>query len=131
MERALDDAVAEFTALLLVAAVALIGASLLGLGGSLPLAGVLAVASVGLFLARHALADLAADYYLLVRVLEDCWIGTTAATLTVVVSLGTTPGELQTLGGLIGLVGMLNYFLRPLYRLTYRLGRRLTDGANP
>lgn len=131
MERALNAAVTEFSALLLVAAFALIGAGLLGLGGSLPLVGAFALASAGLLAVREPLADLAADYSLVARTLEDGWIGTTAATLTVLVALGASPGELQTLGGLIGLVGMLNYFLRPVYRLTYRLGRRLSNGVNP
>lgn len=131
MERALNAAVAEFSILLLVAAFALIGASLVGLGGSLPLAIAFALATVVLFVVREPLAALAADYYLVARTLEDCWIGTAAATLTVLVALSASPGELQTLGGLIGLVGMLNYFLRPLYRLTFRLGRRLSNGANP
>lgn len=130
MERALDAAVAEFTVLLLVAAFALIGASLLGLGGSLPLAIAMALATVGLFAVRHPLATLAEDYYLLARTLEDGWIGTTAATLTVLVALGATPGELQSLGGLIGLVGMLNYFLRPVYRILFRVGRRVRGGTN-
>ena len=128
MERALDDAVAEFSALLLVAAFCCIGASLVGLGGSLPLAGLFALLSAGLFLASDELGAIAADYYLLARTLEDCWIATTAATVTVVLAIGASPGELQTLGGLIGLAGMVNYFLRPLYRLTYRLGRRLSSG---
>lgn len=130
MERALNAAVAEFSVLLLVAAFALIGASLLGLGGSLALAGVFALTTAGLFAVREPLADLATDFYLVARTLEDAWIGTAAATLTVLVALSASPGELQTLGGLIGLVGMLNYFLRPIYRLTYRLGRRLSNGVN-
>ena len=130
MERALDDAAAEFSALLLAAAFALIGASLLGLGGSLLLAAVFALASVALFVLREPLADLASTSYLLARTVEDLWIGTAAATMTVLVALGTTPGELQTLGGLVGLAGMLNYFLRPLYGLLYRIGNRLSNAAN-
>lgn len=130
MERAIDDATAEFSILLLAASFALIGASLLDIGASLPLAAVLALASVGLFLTRERLGATVADYYLLARSVEDLWIGTTAATVTVLVSLGATPGELQTLGGLIGLAGMLNYLVRPVYRLVYRTGRRLSDATN-
>jgi len=129
MDRAIDDAVAEFSALLLAASLALIGASLLNLGGSLVLMAVFAIIAVGLFVTRAALGDLFAEYYLLARTLEDLWIGAVAATVTVLLALGATPGELQTLGGLVGLAGMLNYLLRPVYRLLYRLARRLSDAS--
>lgn len=129
MERAIDDAVAELSALLLAASFALIGASLLGVGGTIGLAAVFAITTVALFLVREHLGDLAASYPLLARTLSDLWIGTTAATVTVLVALGATPGELQTLGGLIGLAGMLNYFVRPLYRLLYRAGRWVAEAT--
>lgn len=129
MERAIDDAVAEFSALLLAASFVLIGASLLGLGATLALAAVLILLTVGLFVTRKYLAEFVDEYYLIARTVEDCWIGTTAAALTVLVALGATPGELQTLGGLIGLAGMLNYFVRPLYRLLYRAGRWISEAS--
>ena len=47
------------------------------------------------------------------------------AAVAVVLFPEATAGEVQALGGLIGLAGMGNYFLRPVYRLVYGVGRRL------
>jgi hypothetical protein len=38
---------------------------------------------------------------------------------------GASPEELQALGGIAGFVGMINYFLRPVYFLVYSLLKRL------
>lgn len=55
----------------------------------------------------------------------DLWVGPGAAAVIVLVALDATPGEVQALGGLVGLLGMANYFLRPIYRALYGLARRL------
>jgi hypothetical protein len=39
------------------------------------------------------------------------------------VGFGASPGEVQALGGLLGLVAMANYFFRPVYYAVYATGR--------
>jgi len=110
------------TVVLLAASVVLLVPGSVGLGASLPLVvafGLLA----GLFgalreplsrlptVARH---DTGAYGELL-------WLGPAVAAGVCLVFLGATAAELQALGGLVGLVGMVNYFLRPLYRAGYAL----------
>jgi hypothetical protein len=46
-----------------------------------------------------------------------------------VVEPSATPAEVQALGGLLGLVGMANYFLRPLYLFAYDLLETLRGGT--
>ena len=43
------------------------------------------------------------------------------AALPVVLEPTASAEELQALGGIVGLVGMVNYFLRPVYLLLYSL----------
>jgi hypothetical protein len=108
----------QLTAVFLVASVALIGPALAGVGASLPLALLLAVAVTLLYVGR---ADIAAVGWVgwipLGPTLRVAWLGAILALVLVVVSLGATTGELQAYGGLCGLAGMVNYFLRPLYGL--------------
>lgn len=114
------------TVVLLVASVALLGAGIAGVGSSL----LLAVAFVGvagiLFAVRDAFGEapvaLGHDfgYYG-----ETLWVGPLVATVVVLIALDATPAELQSLGGLVGLGGMFNYFLRPVYRLGYSVLRRV------
>jgi hypothetical protein len=59
----------------------------------------------------------------------DLWIGAVVAAVVTAVFLGATPGEVQALGGLVGLAGMMNYFLRPVYHITYAAGRRIVGVA--
>jgi hypothetical protein len=44
------------------------------------------------------------------------WLGPVVAIVVCLLAFGATPSELQSLGGLVGLAGMVNYFLRPVYR---------------
>lgn len=59
--------------------------------------------------------------------LADLWLGPTLAAVVVLFFLDASAGEVQALGGLVGLAGMANYFLRPVYHLCYGLGRRLAS----
>jgi hypothetical protein len=105
------------TFVLLVASLGLLGAGLAGTAASLTLAaGLLGIGGV-LFTARGRLdagpefagRDPGAYGRLL-------WAGPVVAAAVCLAFLGATPAELQSLGGLVGLVGMANYFLRPVYR---------------
>lgn len=112
------DRLLQATAVLLFASATLIAPALAGLGTSLPLAVGLAVLAVVLFAVRERLAELGpvarvpVGGYLVVA-----WVAPLVGAAAVVLLPGATPGELQALGGLLGLLGMANYFLRPVYAL--------------
>ena len=60
--------------------------------------------------------------------LVDLWLGPALGAVLVLFFLDATPGEVQALGGLLGLVAMANYFLRPVYHLLYGLATRIARG---
>jgi len=114
------------TFVLVLASLCLLLAGFAGLSGSLVLVGAALVATGGLFALRTVLDTgptvLGHDLGAYGRVL---WAGPAVAAVVCLFFLGATPAELQTLGGLVGLAGMANYFLRPLYGFGYKLGRRV------
>ena len=126
----------QLTAVLLVASLALIAPGLLGLGASVLLGAMLLAAAIGLFAWRRPLASVGPVGWVAIGpMLGVAWLGPALAGLLVLVASGATPGELQAYGGLLGLLGMLNYFLRPVYGLLYGAGRyvsrALGDGRQP
>jgi len=115
------------TFVLLTGSLTLILPGLLGVGASGPLLGVVLAAGAVLAALRPRLATLPTvlkhDIGVYAR---ELWLGPVVAVAVVAVAdTGASAGELQTLGGLLGLVGMLNYFLRPIYFLLYDLLRRV------
>lgn len=132
MHRTLDRVTLEATVHLLVAGFALIGAGVAGLDGSAILVGVLLAAAVVLFAARGFIPPLETLFgHDVQRTLEDVWIAPALAATTTAIALGATPGELQSLGGILGLVAMLNYFLRPLYYGIYSVVASERDTTRP
>jgi hypothetical protein len=122
---AIRDGTLQATIVLLVAGLLLVGVSLLGVGASLLLVAGLAVLGAGLFLARpddFAGRVLGIDVDIILRWL---WLAPPVAAVTLLIRLSATPGEVQAIGGLLGLAGMANYFLRPLYLLGYDIARKL------
>lgn len=114
----------QLTAVLLVASVVLIVPGLAGLGASLPLALLLLAAAIALLLARESLASVGRIGWIPFGALgRVAWIGPAVAGVLLLVAGGASPGELQAYGGLCGLFGMLNYFLRPVYGIVYAAGR--------
>lgn len=114
----------QLTAALIVASVALIGPGLAGLGASLPLALIILAVAAILVAARDELAEIGyVGWIPLGATLRVAWAGSLLAGVVVLVAGGASPGELQAYGGLCGLVGMVNYFLRPVYGLLYAAGR--------
>lgn len=116
----------QVTVVCLVAAGILLGLGVVGATASLLLAAALLVIAAGLYLARPSpsvgsVAGIDVD-----GVLSTLWVAPALAALPVLLELGATPEELQALGGLVGLAGMANYFLRPLYLLVYAVGRKLS-----
>ncbi|MDG5777831.1 hypothetical protein VB773_05785 [Haloarculaceae archaeon H-GB2-1] len=110
----LDRVLVNVTVTVLVAGLLLAGIGALGLSGSLLVVLALAALSGGSFvLARRldgSLPWLAGDEHLL-------WAVPTLATVVVLVWFEATSGELKTLGGVMGLLAMANYFLRPVYHV--------------
>ena len=118
------------TVALVVAGVALVAAGAAGLAGSVVLvAGLLAAAGL-LFAGRDPLARAPVVWGIDAGpLLAVAWVGPVVAALVVLLSLDATAAEIQTLGGIVGLVGMANYFLRPLYRLAYSLLVRVSEAV--
>jgi len=114
------------TVVLLVASVLLIGPGLAGLGASAVLGVLLAGVGAALFVLRDRLVALVAPVDArLARYAGDLWLAALLGALVVVAMHGASPAELQALGGLAGLVGMANYFLRPVYFVGSSVLRRL------
>ena len=109
------------TFVLLAASVALIVPSLAGIGASGPSLAVLLAAGAVLSAVRPALADLPTVMgYEAGRYVKDIWLGPVIGVAMVfVIAPNASPGELQSLGGLAGLLGVVNYFVRPLYLFIY------------
>lgn len=126
MQRALDQLTIEISVLLLVASGLLIGASLVGVGGQRWFVAVLAVLAAALLAARDRLPSPGEVSGLdLERYLRHLWVSPALGAVAVVIVLGATPEEIQSVGGVLGLLGMLNYFLRPVYNLVYSLAHRV------
>jgi hypothetical protein len=121
----------EFTFVMLAASVVLIVPSLLGLGGSGEVLGVLLAVGALLAAVRPAIADLPlVAGHDVGRYTKELWLGPVVAVVMVpLLAPGATAGELQSIGGLAGLVGMLNYFLRPIYFSVYGLVRRFAPNS--
>lgn len=112
---------------MLAASITLIVPGLLGLSGSGEVLGVLLAVGALLAGVRPAIADLppVAGHDIGVYT-KELWLGPVVGVAMVpVLAPGATAGELQAIGGLAGFVGMLNYFLRPLYFSVYGLIRRV------
>ena len=127
MALPLENGVVRLTAVLVTGAFCLIGAGATGLDGSLPLFLVLVALAAALYLAGPPLADTPLARLDRPGALEDLWAGPAVAAAVVLPFLGASPGEVRALGGLLGLVGMVNYFLRPVYHLVYGLVARVAD----
>jgi hypothetical protein len=119
-------AIRRVTAVLLVTSVVLILPSLAEIGASIPFTLGLALATLALFLVRGDLADAPSVVgYDLGTYASDLWLAVALAAGALVVFPDATAAELQSLGGLAGLVAMLNYFLTPVYGFVYSLAVRI------
>jgi len=115
-----------FTFVMLAASVALIVPSVVGMDGSGEVLGVLLAIGGLLAAVRPAIAELSPVAGVDVGVyLKELWLAPVIGVAMVpLLAPGATAGELQSLGGLAGLIGMVNYFLRPLYFSAYALVQR-------
>ncbi len=118
---------------LLAGSVALILPAVAGVGASAPLLAAVLLTGVALAAVRTRLDALPTVWELDPEIYAgDLWIGPVLAVATVLlVEPSATAGELQSLGGVLGFLGMVNYFLRPLYLYLYDLVRRVAPGDSP
>jgi hypothetical protein len=120
----LSEMTFRLTVVLLLTSVLVIAPGLAGVGGSLLLVVAALVVAGGLYAARERLraapqvATHNLGYYG-----EALWTSGVVAAAVFLLGISATPGELRALGGIVGLVGMANYFLRPVYRLLLALFR--------
>ena len=121
-EAAIREGSLQVTALLLVAAGVLLALGFAGVGGSYPLVASLVALGLILYAVRpenHSLGRVGGLH--LDHLLDTLWVAFVVAALPLAFEPSATPAEVQALGGLLGLAGMANYFVRPLYLLTYDL----------
>ena len=127
MDRWRDEPEVRLTLVLLAGSLPLIAAGTAGVGASVPLV-------IGLFALAAGMAAIGfvapetrwgrVDQH---EFVADLWLGPLLAAVILVVYVDASPGEVQALGGLFGLAGMANYFMRPVYHLFYALLVRLAD----
>jgi len=112
------------TVVLLVTSVIVIAPGLAGIGGSVALVVAALGVAGGLYAVRERLraAPRVARHDLGSHG-ETLWTSGVVAAAVFALGLTATPGELRALGGIVGLAGMANYFLRPVYRLLVVLFR--------
>lgn len=104
------------TVVLVAASVVVLVPGYAGFGGSLALAGLAVVLAVALFAVRDRLGTAPTVMgHDLGHYGRAFWVSALVAGVVFLLGLGTSPEELQALGGLVGLVAMANYFLRPVY----------------
>lgn len=119
-EAAIRHGTMQVTVLLLVAAALAIGLGVASVGASLPIVVGLLVLTAVLYAARPdedrfgSVAGVDVD-----GIVQSLWVAPLVTALPLLVRLSATPGEVQAIGGLLGLAGMANYFLRPVYLLGY------------
>lgn len=118
----------QLTTVALLASAILVGIGFAGYTPSLPFAAVTAVlAGLGLAARERLLAG--APYEAVAVHAETLWIGPALATGVLLIYGDLTAGELQTVGALIGLAGMVNYLLRPVYTVLGSLAARVSSAS--
>jgi len=123
MDHRIERQTRRITSVCLVAAAVLIGPGAAGLAPSLAfVAGCLGLAGLALTARERLVATVDRE---VVRVhAQTLWIGLALAAAVGLLWMDLTPGELQTVGGLVGLLGMANYLLRPVYHFLASLFER-------
>ena len=116
------------TSVSLVACALLLAPGFAGVGSSLGFAAVALGLAILTFVYRDRLVALSDTSWVRPH-LEIAWVGPLVAAAVFALYRDAAPAELQTLGAVVGLIGMFNYLLRPLYffvgGLLTRLNRAL------
>jgi len=128
MEEAYRRPIRQLTSVALVTSAILVGLGFAGLSPSLPfVVGTLVLTGLA-FAARERVIAAAPNEPTAVHA-ETLWIGPALAAAVLVLFGDLTPGELQTVGALVGLFGMVHYLLRPVYALVAVLIARVSRAA--
>ncbi len=114
MDEKYERGILRISAVFLLAAVLLIPVGYAGIGASPILPVGFVVLAAGLYVAWQR-----SDEYGVY--LSGLWLGPVVAAIAAVAGLviGASPGELQALGGIVGLLGVFNLILRPAYRVVH------------
>lgn len=117
------------TGVCIVASVFLLAPAVAGEGASVLLTVALAGGGLLCVSVRSRLKELPTiGGFQLAHYAQDIWLSVFLAAALLVVFPDATAGELQTLGGVTGFIGMVNYFVTPVYLFVYsqvaRLGGR-------
>jgi hypothetical protein len=132
METAIRRGTTQVTVVCLVASAIVLSLGLVGATATPVLVGLLLVLAAALYRTRPDTAVGLVAGVDIDGLLETLWLAPAIAAVPLVLELGATPAEMQALGGLLGLAGMVNYFLRPLYLVVYSVVAtlaRVRDGS--
>jgi len=131
VSAAIRSGTIQITALFLVASGLLLALGLAGISSSLPVVVFLLLLAAGLVLTRPGEGEVGRVRNVdLDALLRSLWAAPALAALPLLLELGATPEEVVALGGLLGLVGMANYFLRPIYLLVYGVATSLSSRSD-
>jgi len=130
METAIRTGTMQVTLLCLVASGTLLALGAAGIPASLALVAFLLVLSAGLYYTRPDVGGSSLLGIDIGRLLATLWLAPALSALPVLLEPTASPEELQALGGLVGLAGMVNYFLRPMYLLAYSLVEAVQQRAS-
>ena len=121
METAIRTGTMQVTMLCLVAAGTLLALGAAGIPASPALLLFLLALSAGLCYTRPDASAGTVLGFDVDSLLSTLWLAPALAAFTVLLEPTASTEELRALGGIVGLAGMLNYFLRPIYLLGYSL----------
>ena len=114
MDEKYERRILRISGVFILAAALLIPLGYLGIGASESVVVGMIVLAFALFYAWQYSGEYS-------TYLSGLWLGPTIAAIIAIFGLliGASPGELQALGGIAGLMGVLNLLLRPVYRLIH------------
>jgi hypothetical protein len=115
MQDKYERGILRISAVFILAGLFLIPLPLIGMGPSLIMLLALPGAAWALYEAWQRAEGRTRKY------LSGLWLAPVVAALLTVYGfvIGASPGEMQALGGLAGIVGVINLLLRPVYRLLH------------
>lgn len=112
------------TSISLIACALLLAPGFAGFSSSLAFAAIALGLAVLAFVSQEQLLTLSDTPWIRSH-LRVTWVGPLVAAFVFAAFSDATPKELQTLGAVIGLIGMFNYLLRPLYFFVGEIVTRL------
>jgi hypothetical protein len=114
MDEKYERGILRISGVFILAAALLIPLGFVGVGASIVVVGAMVALSAGLYVAWQNSEEYS-------MYLSGLWLGPVIAAIVTLVGIviGASPGELQALGGVTGLIGVINLLMRPIYRFAY------------